>query len=73
MPGDLTRWLTWMTSLYADGFMLDLSGETPTALYDVRKDPDGEHNLLETEADVVRSLLDKYQRWKLANAKGDHS
>jgi arylsulfatase A-like enzyme len=73
MSGDLTRWLTWMTSVYADGFMLDLDGATPRALYDVRVDPDAEHNLLDVRADIVRSMMTRYERWRQENPQGDRS
>lgn len=71
MPGDLTRWLTWLTSVYADGYMLELDGTTPTALYDVNADPRADHNLIEERADLVRSLIKRYEAWQVQNPTGD--
>ncbi len=70
MPGDLTQWLTWLTSVYADGYMLELDGTTPTAIYDVKGDPRGDKNLIDERADVVRSLMERYENWTAENRIG---
>lgn len=70
---DLSNWLTWITSVYADGYLLELHNEVPAALYDVRADPRAEKNVLEEHGDVARSLMEKLRRHRGRQASGENS
>ena len=73
MQTDLSRWLKWVTSVYADGYLLEIEGDKPTSLYHVAVDPSAENNLIDERADLVRSLLDEYHRFRNRNMPGENS
>ena len=73
MQTDLSRWLKWVTSVYADGYLLEIEGDKPTSLYHVTVDPNAENNLIDERADLVRSLLDEYHRFRNRNIAGEDS
>lgn len=70
---DLSKWLTWITSVYAGGYLLELHNEVPAALYDVNADPRAEKNVLEEHGDVARSLMEKLRRHRGRQTTGEDS
>jgi len=71
MQKDFSEWLRWVTSVYADGYMLELDERGPRALYDVREDEAMEHNLVQDRPDVVRELASQYRQWTAHSRGGD--
>jgi len=72
MRTDLSHWLKWVTSVYTDGYLLEIEGENPASLYHVAVDPNAEHNLIGKRADLVRSLMDEYHQFRNRNLPGDN-
>ncbi len=68
MQADVSRWLHWITSVYADGFLLDLDERGPQSLYDVRQDPNMTRDLKEQRPEIIDRLLGQYRSW-LAGAQ----
>lgn len=63
LQADVSRWLQWVTSVYSDGFMLELDERGPRSLYDVRRDPDMAHDLKDERSELVKTMLEQYQQW----------
>jgi len=73
LQADLAHWLTWITSVYADGFLLELRDEVPVALFNVAADPQAEQNVLDERGDVARALMEKLGRHRGLQPTGGNS
>jgi len=73
MQVDLSKWLEWVTSVYADGYLLEIENDRPTSLYHVAVDPNAENNVIDEQAEVARSLWSEYQRFRNRNVPGENS
>ena len=62
---DLTRWLTWLTSIYYDDYLLEVDSLGPRGLFNVHDDPDMRDNLIETWPEVVKNMLDRFDQESL--------
>ncbi len=65
MQIDVSQWLHWITSVYSDGFVLELHNGKPHSLYEVQNDPSMENDLLKKLPDVVNRIFVNYQQWLL--------
>lgn len=61
---DLTHWLTWIDSVYADGYLLEVSSRGHRALFKVSDDPAMEEDLVKVNTEVVRSLTNALEAWQ---------
>lgn len=61
---DMTHWLTWIDSVYAEGYLLELGSRGRRALFKVSEDPAMEEDLAKVNADVVRSLTNAFEVWQ---------
>ena len=71
MQTDVTRWMHWITSVYADGLLMEMHGDRPAGLYDVRADPRMERNLIEERKETVEELVLRYRLWEGQNISGE--
>lgn len=71
MQVDVSRWMRWVTSVYADGFLLELDERGPFSLYDIRHDPTMTDNLVGKREDLVQQYLAAYRRWRGAAEAGE--
>ncbi len=67
---DFSRWMRWVTSVYADGFLLELNENGPQSLHDVRRDAAMKDNLLHQRPDVVKDILTRYREWTRDKQEG---
>ena len=63
MQADLSHWLTWVTSVYADGYLLELDSRGPRGLYNLGNDPEMNDNLVEAMPERVQFLVSRFQDW----------
>jgi arylsulfatase A-like enzyme len=70
MQFDLTKWMRWVTSLCADGYLLELDETGPRGLYNVGSDPAMEHNVSDEHPEVVKSLMLEHRRWATRTDEG---
>lgn len=71
MQIDVSRWMRWVTSVYADGFLLELDERGPFSLYDIRHDPTMSENLVDKREDLVQRYLATYRQWRGAAGAGE--
>lgn len=60
---DLTRWMHWYDSVYADGFMLEMDSAGGMRLFDVAGDPGMEVDLAAEQTQRVYSLQQRFEDW----------
>jgi len=71
MQADLSHWLTWVTSVQSDGYLLEMDSNGPRGLFDLNIDPDMNENLTDLLPDVVELLLAKFRDWSAQAVCGD--
>jgi arylsulfatase A-like enzyme len=67
---DFSHWMTWLTSVVADGYLLELDADRPVSLFELKEHVQADENLLETRSQVLHALIEKYERWSTAPAAG---
>ncbi len=63
MQADLTRWLRWVNSVYAGGYLLELDSRGGRALFDVDSDPAMTEDITAQRSELVESLAGKFEKW----------
>lgn len=60
---DLTRWMRWYDSVYADGFMLEMDSAGGRRLFDVAGDPGMDVDVAAEQMERVYSLERRFEDW----------
>lgn len=60
---DLSKWMTWVTSIYSDPYLLEADSKGPRALFDLKNDPGMSDNLIHSKPDIVKSIKHQYELW----------
>ncbi len=60
---DLTRWMRWYDSVYADGFMLEMDSAGGRRLFEVAGDPRMEVDVASEKSERVYSLEQRFSDW----------
>jgi arylsulfatase A-like enzyme len=60
---DLAHWLTWLTSVCTDAYLLELDSEGPHGLYAIGSDPEMSRNLINQETEVANTILGQFRDW----------
>jgi arylsulfatase A-like enzyme len=69
---DLTRWLSWVDSVYDGRYLLEIDSHGLRGLYDVAADPDMNVNRLSESDGLVSTMVAMFEDWKVTTAQGDH-
>jgi arylsulfatase A-like enzyme len=74
MQSDLARWLTWVDSVYADGYLLEIGSSGHQALFEVARDPDMELDQVHALPRRARSLAEAFGTWRadIEDVRRDH-
>ena len=62
---DVTHWLTWLTSIYYNDYLLEVDSLGPRGLFKVSDDPLMENNLIDGSPEVAKSMLDRFDQESL--------
>jgi len=71
MQADLSQWLTWINSVYADGMLLQLDSRGGRSLYDVSRDPLMQTDLADSRGEALAAMLAGFEVWSGAKAAGE--
>lgn len=63
LQADLSHWLTWVTSVYSHGYLLELDSQGPRGLFNLNHDPEMNENLADVLPEMVQFMLIRYREW----------
>jgi arylsulfatase A-like enzyme len=64
LQSDLTHWLTWVDSVYADGYLLEMNSEGGRALFDVTEDPRMEVDQAALDPEKAQAMVNALVDWR---------
>ncbi|UCC30711.1 MAG: sulfatase-like hydrolase/transferase [Phycisphaerales bacterium] len=68
MQAELAHWLTWVDSVYIDGYLLEVNSRGLQALFNVREDPEMHVNLATVMAGRAESMANLFESWRERHA-----
>ena len=68
MQADLAHWLTWVDSVYIDGYLLEVNSRGSYALFNVNEDPGMYVNLATVMANRAESMANLFESWRERHA-----
>jgi hypothetical protein len=71
VQSDLAHWLTWVDSVYADGYLMEMNSQGHRALFEVTRDPGMERNQASLEPERIQSMLSAFAGWR--ESRGNHA
>lgn len=74
MQSDLAHWLTWVDSIHADGYLLEMGSGGHEALFQISNDPKMELDQVQAKPLKVRSLEKAFGTWhaEVENVRRDN-